>query len=197
MDSRRIRDRRLMSTNISSLRWGALMALMVLTGCAAIVGEEEPGERTRGTRIDDDLIETRARSNIKHADPDLKRANIEVASFNGIVLLTGQVPNEKLRALAAQATQSLSKVRKIHNEITIAGRMTFFARQNDVFLSAKVGMKMMANDDVDASHVSVVTENGVVYLMGMVTREEGDSATNVAQSVAGVQKIVKVFEYMD
>ncbi len=181
----------------STVRCCALMALLVCAGCAAIVGEEEPGERTRGTRIDDDLIETRAKSNIKHADPELKKANIEVASFNGIVLLTGQVPNEELRDLAEEATQSLSKVRKIHNEITLSGRIGFLARQNDWILDKKVGAKMMANDDVDSSHVSVVTENGVVYLMGMVTRDEAEAATNVAQSVAGVQKIVKVFEYMD
>lgn len=177
--------------------WCALTTLLICTGCAAIIGDEEPGERTRGTRIDDDLIETRAKSNIKHAHPDLKKANVDVAAFNGIVLLTGQTPNEELRQLAEDATKTLSKVRKIHNEITIAGRLSFIARQNDLFLSAKVGAKMMANDDVDSSHVDVVTENGIVYLMGMVSREEADAATNVAQSVGGVQRIVKVFEYTD
>lgn len=181
----------------AAAHWYVLMAVLLCTGCAAIVGDEEPGERTRGTRIDDELIETRAMSNIRHAHPDLKKANIDVAAFNGIVLLTGQVPNEELRQLAEDATASLSKVRKIHNEITISGRLSLLARQNDWYLSRKVGVKMMANDNVDASHVSVVTENGIVYLMGMVTRDEGDAATDVAQSVAGVQKIVKVFEYTD
>ncbi|MEE9253652.1 MAG: BON domain-containing protein [Pseudomonadales bacterium] len=181
----------------TSMRWCALLTLLICAGCAAIVGEEKPGERTRGTRIDDDLIETRAKSNIRHSDPDLKKANIDVSAFNGIVLLTGQVPNEELRQLAEDAAKTLSKVRKIYNEIIIAGRISFIARQNDVFLSAKVGVKMMANDAVDSSHVAVVTENGIVYLMGMVSREEADAATNVAQSVAGVQKIVKVFEYTD
>lgn len=174
-----------------------LATLLLGTGCAAIVGDEKPGERTRGTRIDDDLIETRAKANIRHADPELKKANIDVTAFNGIVLLTGQVPTEALRQLAEDATATLSKVRKIYNEITVAGRLSFFARRNDGFLTFKVDAKMMANDHVDSSHVEVITENGIVYLMGMVSREEADAATNVAQSVSGVQKIVKVFEYTD
>lgn len=181
-----------------------LIALSMLGGCASFVGfvkgdqpiREQPGKRTWGTALDDEIIETKTLVNIRKAAPAFEGANVSVTSFNGIVLLTGQVPTEELRMQAGGVAQKVRGVRRVHNELQVAGVTSGIIRSNDAWLTAKVKTAFVTYKNVDGSRIKVVTENGVVYLMGLVTNGEAQAAVNVARNVSGVQRIVKIFEYI-
>jgi len=177
-----------------------LIALLVLTlgmlsGCAATRNQTEP--RTPGNFIDDEAIETLVIREIRKSDPGLKGAHLSAVSFNGILLLLGQVNNEALKRKALDAATNIRKARTIHNEIEISGPISRVARSNDTWLTSKVKSRLLARRDIRGVRVKVVTENSIVYLMGLVTRDHAQRSVEVAQKVFGVQKIVKVFEYID
>ncbi len=177
--------------------------LLVLSGCANMIGaaqqqpiQEDSTSRTTGSLIDDELIEIKALVNIGKASEQLKRSHISVTSYNGIVLLSGQVPTEQARQLAGETTNKVRKVRKLHNELVVAGPTSTIVRSNDSWLTAKVKSKMLANKELMSMRIKVVTENGAVYLLGLVTSDQADKAVQVARNTAGVQKVVKMFEYV-
>lgn len=146
---------------------------------------------------DDSRNESLAKKLIRQASPALKEAHINVTSFNGVVLITGQVPSEDLIQLATTQVEPLRNVRRVHNELQVAGPTSFLSRTNDSVLTAKVKSAMSASEDTDAGRIKVVTENGAVFMMGLVTRDEADAAVDLARRVQGVQKIVKVFDYIN
>ncbi|MEE8058425.1 MAG: BON domain-containing protein [Pseudomonadales bacterium] len=168
----------------------------ILSAISAGPIKEDIGERSVGSFVDDEIIETKALVNIDKADPELAQAHIVVTSYNGIVLLAGQVKTEEQRQLAAKTVAKVSKVRRVHNELTISGSSSMVARSNDAWLTTKVKSKMLANTTLEGSRIKVVTENGVVYLMGLVTKEEADRAAELVRKTAGVQKVVRIFEYI-
>lgn len=181
-----------------------LLSLLLLTaGCSTVVskatGERPVGtdhsERSFGRLIDDQLIETYVGANILKADEDFNTANIGVTSYNGIVLLVGQVATEKLKQLAGTTAKQVRNVRRVHNEISVAGPISIPARSNDTWLKTKIKSRMVATKGSNPLKVKVVVENGVVYLMGLVSKAEADTAVEIAHKTYGVQKIVKVFEY--
>lgn len=182
--------------------WTFLHGLcLVLTlgtvSCATITGSD-PGARTPGVILDDEGIERAAARVIRDANEALRESQIRVTSFNGVVLLTGLVSDESLKQEAQQAVeQQVRKVRRIHNELEVGPPVTTVSRINDRWLGTKVKTSLVASEEVDGDRVMVVTRDGVVYLMGLVSRVEGDSAADVARSVVGVQKVVKAFEYLD
>jgi len=178
---------------------GAMLAAMfLLQGCSAILpASEDYGKRTLGTVWDDQMTESRAKRLIREARPDLADAHFGVTSFNGIVLITGQVASPEAKAMATEKVSELRKVKLVHNEMEIAGPTSMLARSNDTWLTTKVKTALLASDEVAGNRIKVVTEDGVVYLMGLLTRDEADAAVEVARQVYGVQKIVKVFEYIN
>lgn len=192
---------------MNSVRLHALtLALCIaVTGCSSVLTatRDDPindnrGTRTIGSTIDDSLIETKASVNIAKAHPDLDRAShIVVASYNGVVLLAGQVPRAELKEMAEQAVSSVQRVKRVHNELQILTPSSALARSNDSWLTTKIKAQMLTDASVPGSRIKVITENGIVYLLGLVTREEGNRATSVVQGVSGVQRIVKLFEYID
>jgi len=157
------------------------LPLSLMSGCANTKGQTE--SRTPGNFIDDEAIETLVIRQIRKSDPGLKKAHLSAVSYNGIVLLLGQVDNEPLKRKAL--------------EIEISGPISRVARSNDAWLTSKVKSRLIARRDIRGSRIKVVTENSVVYLMGLLTRDHAQKAVEVAQKVFGVQKIVKVFEYID
>ena len=190
------------------IRLSALVVLslcLLVTGCGTIVSKTtgtnpvgtNASERSFGRLIDDQLIETYVSANILKANEDFKDANVSVTSYNGIVLLTGQVQSEQLKQLASQTAKNVRNVRRVHNEISVAGPISIPARTNDSWLKTKIKSRMLADKDTNPLRVKVVVENGVVYLMGMVHKTEADSAVEIAHKTYGVQKIVKVFEYTE
>lgn len=173
----------------------AIGFLLSITACATITGNDA-GARTPGAIIDDELVERIAKSEIRQADTRLAAGNINVISFNGIVLLTGQVEDEALKARAKRAVERIRKARRIQNEIRIGGQTSMVARANDVLLTTKVKARLIADEKANADRIKVVTEDGTVFLMGMVSQSEADAAVDATRSVFGVQQIVKVFEYV-
>lgn len=180
-----------------------IATLVFLQSCSSIISatksepiQEDPEERSFGAYFDDEWIETKALVNIDKADPELAQAHIIVVSYNGVVLLAGQAPSEQLRQLAAETVAKIKKVRRVHNELTLAGNTSMMARSNDGWITTKVKSKLLANSEIAGSQIKVVTENGVVYLMGLISRDAADRATEVARGTAGVQKVVRIFEYI-
>ncbi len=183
-----------------------LLSLLAMSSCTAILVEttgsqgiqEDPTERTTGARIEDEAIETKVLVNIKSQEPALKAANIDVVSFNGVVLLVGQVESEALKNRATEiASQASIKIKRIHNEMEVAGKTNLISRTNDTWLATKVRTRMLTNREVPSDQVKIVAENGTVYLMGLISQLEGDNAANVARNVSGVSRVVKVFEYIN
>ena len=182
----------------------AACALSILGGCATVLDathdgpiQPDPGERSFGTYIDDQQLETITKVNIGKAHPDLKAANIDVVSFNGVVLLTGQVPSNELRNLAGGTAQQVHSVRQVYNEIQVRGTTSMLARTSDTWLTTKVKSALLTDKEIDSGRIKVVTENGVVYLMGLLTRQEAENAAEKTRTVGGVQKVVKAVEYID
>lgn len=183
----------------------ALTLCLGISGCTSVVNasrekpiEDDRGTRTFGSKIDDSLIETKAGVNIAKADPDLdNNSHIVVTSFNGVVLLAGQTPRADLKAKAEQAASAVQRVKTVHNELQVLPPSSLLARQNDVWLTTKIKTQMLTDASIPGSRIKVVTENGIVYLLGLLTKQEAAQATNLVQGVSGVQKIVKLFEYID
>ncbi len=176
-----------------------LAPLLVLPACSTVNGptSENYGKRTLGTVWDDQMIESRGKANIRAANEQLKKAHVNITAFNGMVLLTGQVASDEIKSTAAASIKDLRKVRTVHNELEVAGPTSMMARTNDSWLTTKVKAALLSSNDTEGNRVKVVTENGVVYLMGLLTRTEAEAAVEKTRTVFGVQKIVKVFEYIN
>ena len=168
---------------------------LMFTGCVTLTGKNA-SLRTPGELIDDQFLESVARRAIRSADERLKSAHVVVVSYNGILLLAGQVESEELRQTAQRAVEHLKNVRRVHNELSVGGPISWLARSNDSWLTSKVKAKLIAAGDVSASEIKVITENSVVYLLGKVSRQEADRAVEIVRNTFGVQKIVKIFDYL-
>ena len=183
----------------------ALTLCLGISGCSSVINasreapiDDDRGTRTFGSKIDDSLIETKVAVNIAKANPDLDNAShIVVTSFNGIVLLAGQTPRADLKQLAEQTASQVQKVKKVNNELQVTGPSSMLARSNDAWLTSTIKTEMLTDSAIPGSRIKVVTENGIVYLLGLLTQAEATRATNLVQGVGGVQKIVKLFEYID
>jgi osmotically-inducible protein OsmY len=187
-------------------RWAALPLVLVcaaaLQGCAEalIVGGVAAGvvlaadRRQSEVMYSDQRIEYAAESRV---DDALKgQGHINVTSYNYTVLLTGEVPNAQAKADAEKVTSEVPQVKTVVNELQIAGASSTASRSNDAYITSKVKSNLLGNGKVKPTDVKVVTEAGVVYLLGLVTREEADAATEIARGTGGVQKVVRVFEYV-
>jgi osmotically-inducible protein OsmY len=171
---------------------------MVLTGVGIGAGTGAlmvEDRRTAGIFIEDERIELRTGRRIKENFGNEVR--ITVTSYNRNVLLTGEVPNESIKKEIEKLTMSVENVRNIFNEIMITERSSLASRSNDAMITSKVKTRFLNNDVFQVNHVKVVTTNNVVYLLGLVTREEGKAASQIASTTASVEKVVKVFEYLD
>jgi osmotically-inducible protein OsmY len=151
--------------------------------------------RTNATILEDQTIEVKARNRIEEKYPE--QLNVNVTSFNRYVLLTGQAPTEAIKQDLSAIVLEVPTVRNLQNEVAVAGNASFTSRSSDTLTTSSVKGRLTQNKDVGANHVKVVTENGTVYLMGLVTRAEADAAAQTAATTSGVQRVVKVFEYMD
>ena len=175
-----------------------------ITGCASIVGNtteqpvsSSPGLRTAGSILDDEVIENKLLINLTQASAALKNSHINVVSFNKNVLLVGQVPNEETKAEAGQIAKSVRDVNIVHNELQIAGPTSLLIRSNDTYLTSRAKVNLLASQNANGIRVKVITENGSVFLMGLVRRNEAQAAVDEIVTIGGVRKIVKVFEYLD
>jgi osmotically-inducible protein OsmY len=168
--------------------------LVVAGGATAAVAASE--RRTLGSFVDDESIEIQARKAI--TDSDLgDDVHIDTTSMNGIVLLSGEATTAEQRDRVIELVRPIPGIRRVVNEIRVAEPATMASRTNDSWITGKVKAKMLGVQGLESRQVKVVTENAVVYLMGLVTKNEGDLAAEAARAVGGVQRVVKLFEYID
>ena len=183
---------------LATIQQGCAPAVVV--GGAAATASIVHDRRTAGTILEDQAIELKALDLIRK-DPELgKQAHINVTSYNMIVLLSGETPTEAMRARAEQIVRGIEKVRRVYNELTVAAPSSMMTRSSDSLITAQVKTALFGTRDLpgfNPNHVKVVTENGTVYLMGLVRRAEGNAAAEAARQVKGVQRVVKLFEYID
>ena len=192
---------------MKNLKYGVqtLLVVMVLnlglTGCApAMLGGMVGGamvasdRRTSGTQLEDEGIELRSASAVRENFGSNVHANI--TSYNRQVLMTGQVPTARERQQLEQLIGRVENVRSVVNELAVGPASSVGERSSDVLISARVKAAMVDSEDVFASIYKVVTERGTVYLLGRVTQREANRATDIARSVGGVKRVVRVFEYI-
>jgi osmotically-inducible protein OsmY len=178
---------------------GALVFACALSACAPILlggafvgGSMAIDRRTSGAQVDDQAIEFKARSRVSDAIGD--RGSVSITSYNRLVLITGVVPSEQDKATVEQAVSRVENVRSVVNELALGIPASFSGRSSDAVITSKVKASMVDAKDVQANAFKVITENGVVYLMGRVTEREANRGTDIARGVSGVRKVVRVFE---
>ena len=177
------------------------MLALALVGCGSIMSsagagpiEDDPGERTLGQQMTDESIETKAKVNISAASEGYDDAHLSVVSYNGFVLLVGQVGSEELKSLATNVVRKIEDVRRIYNELEIGEATGAVTRTKDTWITTQVKSKLLANSDTPGRRVKVVTENNVVYLMGLLTEAEADRVGLEAAEVSGAERVVQLFE---
>jgi len=176
-----------------------LLLCSLVSGCAAVViGGAGAGvmaaedRRTLGTLTEDQEIEVRIANRVadKHAD----RVHLNVTSYNRMVLLTGEVPTEEVKQAVERIAHSAENVRGVTNELTVGPPTTLGDRAHDSYVTSKVKARFVDAQRFNALHVKVVTENQVVYLLGLVNPQEAKDAAAIARTTEGVKKVVTVFE---
>ena len=173
---------------------GALSACAPLVLGGAMVGSVlmATDRRSSGAQVEDQAIELKAINRVREVVGD--RAHVSTTSYNRMVLLTGEVPNEADKAAVEQSVARIENVRSTVNDLAIAGNSSLTSRSNDTILTSKVKASFVDARDMLSNAFKVVTERGTVYLMGRVTEREATRAADLARSVSGVQKVVRVFE---
>ena len=181
----------------------ALATLTLLAGCAPIlIGGAVVGgamvatdRRTSGSQVDDEVIELKSKGRMGEAFPD-DNVRINTTSYNRMVLLTGEVPNEADKITAEQVVARIDNVLSVVNELSVGPPNTFSEKTKDAFVTTKVKASIVDAKDLFANSIKVVTHRGVVYLMGRVTEREANRASEIARGVSGVVKVVRVFEIL-
>lgn len=161
-------------------------------GTGVLMAEDR---RTSGTFIEDQGIELKASNRL---DEKFKGTiHINITSYNRTVLMTGEVLTDTTKQESEKIVRGVPNVSNVINELVIAGNSSYSSRSNDTYLTSKVKVRFVDLGKFQANHVKVVTENNVVYLLGIVTRKEAENAVEIARTTSGVQKVVKLFEYLD
>lgn len=175
------------------------LSLVFLQGCAvALVGAGAVGvkaatdRRTLGTQLDDQTIEYRAQRAISETER-FDNARILAVAYNKRVLLIGQAPSEDIRRQAEQTVRDAVGAAQVHNEVRVRSRVGFTTKTEDSWITSKVKTALLSDERVDGSQIKVVTENGEVFLMGIVANEEAGIATDIARNTAGVVRVITAF----
>jgi osmotically-inducible protein OsmY len=178
-----------------------LAAIPLLDGCAPAVIAVGVGygavvandQRSTGAQLDDQTIEIKVTTTAGGRWGN--EVHLNVTSYNGIVLLTGEAPSTIIQDEITKIAQTTDRVRTVQNEMVIGPVTDLGARTNDTYITSKVKTRLLEDEKLKALYIKVVTERSVVYLMGIVPRPEGEQAAQVAASTSGVARVVKVFEY--
>ncbi len=181
-----------------------LMAALLLQGCvgavvagsAAVATKTATDPRTMGTQVDDSTLELRV-NNALSKDAQLKKeARISVTAYQSRVLLTGQAPSTELAAQAKQIALGVEGASEVYNEIRQGQPVTMGTASSDTWITTKVRSQLLTSDQVKSSNVKVTTENGEVFLLGVVTEAEGKAAADIASRVSGVKHVTTAFNYI-
>ncbi len=165
----------------------------VVVGGAAAGGAMASDRRTSGIYVEDENIELKA---LKSIETNLgSTVHVNVTSYNRNVLLTGEVPTAEAKNKAETIVKAITNIRGITNELIVGEKSSISSRSNDAYLTTKVKTQFVTENKFSANYVKVITENNVVYLLGIVTKSEADAAAEIASNTSGVRKVVKLFEY--
>lgn len=129
-------------------------------------------------------------------DPTFDGSRVVITSFNKVVLLLGQVPAASVKVAAEKVARQTPNVYRVYNQMTVGQKISISQQSKDTWITSEIKSKMLAKKDLESGSIRVITEDSVVYLMGIVTPEQGDLAVSVARQVKGVQKVVKIFQYI-
>lgn len=171
-------------------------ATAVVAGAAATGSAVALDRRTAGVFVGDQEIELRAQSRLSEAFPK-NSANISTTSYNRQVLLTGQVLDESTRSRAGEIVKAIPDVRAVYNELSVSGATSLTSDANDTAITSKVKARMLRDERVPGTKIKIVTEVAIVYLMGLVSKDEAMLATEIARTTSGVTKVVVLFEYIN
>lgn len=169
----------------------------VIAGVAIATVDILHDRRTVGEYIDDSSIELSATNFLLSRKEIRASAHIKPESWNGILLLTGEIDDEQIKQEVVSYMNTIQGVRQVVDETTITGKTALLSRSNDAWISSKIKSRLLIKTGMDSNRVKVITTRGTVYLMGIVTAEEANTATELARAVRGVARVVKVFEYID
>lgn len=181
-----------------------LGATIFLQGCvAAVIGggavaaKVATDPRTTGTQIDDETLEFKV-ENAVEKDAQIKaEGRVNAVSYNGRVLLIGQVPNSDVKDTATALAKGVEGVNEVYNELTVSPKISFAQISKDSWLTTQVKSNMFVDGRVKATDVKVISENGEVFLLGNVTQSQANVAADIASKISGVKKVIKVFKYLD
>lgn len=172
-----------------------------LSGCGSLLAsmrmdtiDDQPKERTVAQMIEDNNIETKVMVNIHAENEAYRDSHLIVVSYNGYVLLAGQVADEILKSGATEVVRKIKGVRRIYNELEIGQPTSVLRRSNDSWITGRIKSELLADSNTEGTRIKVVTENGVVYLMGIVSPQEADLIADKAARVSGVRRVVRLFE---
>jgi len=174
----------------SALQGCAVATVVAVTAGATMVADR----RSFSKQIDDQTIEFVAHNELNKQKALSKNTNLHIVSMNGTVLVVGQAPNSYLRDLAIKTIQDVPDIVTIHNQIRISSTTAITTQSNDIWLTSKVKSALLANGDVNAKDIKVVTENSEVFLLGLVTPKEAEIVVEIVRNISGVSRVIKVFE---
>ncbi len=180
-----------------------LVMVLLIQSCAAIIvggvastAVVTTDRRTTGVFIEDENIEIKTNARLSENKDLEDKSHINVISYNGVVLLVGQTPTIELKRIAGEIARNVPSVKRVHNELRIAAPNNLITRSSDSYITSKIKTKMTFEKNFDSTAFKVVTENGEVFLMGLVTKDEAETAIAIAKNVDGVQKVIDVMEYI-
>ncbi len=178
--------------------------MLALSGCGSLLAsmhkdtiDDHPNERTMAQVIEDDNIETKVTVNLHAENEAYNEAHLVVVSYNGYVLLAGQVNDDVLKNEATKVVRKVQGVRRIYNELEVGPPSSVLTRTGDIWITTRIKSALLGSSDEQGTLIKVVTENGVVFLMGLVTEEDAERISAKAASVAGVRRVVQLFEPPD
>lgn len=180
---------------VVALLQGCVAAAVVGGGALATKVAMDP--RTTGTQIDDQTLELRVADALRKDKQLNEQAHISAVVYNGRALLVGEAPSADLKEVAVNLARGVKDIADVYDEIQIGEKVSFIQASKDTWITTEVKSKLFVNGNVKATDVKVVTENGVVYLIGRVTQSQAAAAVDVARQVNGVRKVVKVFTYLN
>ena len=178
---------------LSVLALQACVETAIVAGAVTAVGAAND-PRSVGTQIDDNGLEVKATYQLMMDDAIRKHTNINVVSYNGVVLVVGQAPNQFLIDKALGIINELPHIKKVHNQIKLGTPAVMTDKAKDTWITTKVKSELLTDDELDGHNIKVVTENKEVYLMGLVKEEQAERAAKIASQIYGVERVIKVFQ---
>ena len=172
---------------------GACVPALIATGAAGTAISYHD-RRSTGIQADDETSEWKGRNRVPARYRD--NANVNFTAFNRVLLVSGEVADETARTEIGEMAERIEGIRKVHNELQVASPSTLATRSNDVFISSKYKARLLDTDQVSSNHIKPVTENGVLFLLGIVNEREAKAAIDIARTTAGVRKVVNLFEIL-